>query len=131
MLGNRDQLIQVLLNLVKNAAEAISDSNKDGEITLSTSFRPGVHLSVRGSGKKVSLPLEVKVSNTGVAIAPDILPHLFEPFVSSKPNGKGLGLALTAKIVGDHGGIIECQSHDSETVFSILLPMTENQDNDH
>ncbi len=125
VLGNRDQLIQVLLNLVKNAAEAIDDSGVAGTITLSTSFRPGVHLSVRGSGERISLPLEVKVANTGARISEDILPHLFEPFVSSKPNGKGLGLALTAKIVGDHGGVIECDSNDRETVFSILLPLSE------
>lgn len=135
VLGNRDQLIQVLLNLVKNAAEAIEDAmedamedaNEEGEISLSTSFRPGVHLSVRGSGERISLPLEVKVTNTGAKIAPDILPHLFEPFVSSKPNGKGLGLALTAKIIGDHSGVIECESNDYQTVFTILLPMVEHE----
>ncbi len=132
VLGNRDQLIQVLLNLVKNAAEAIQaeaiqEAREGGEITLSTSFRPGVHLSVRGSGERISLPLEVKVANTGAQISADILPHLFEPFVSSKPNGKGLGLALTAKIVGDHGGVIECDSNKERTVFSILLPMSESQ----
>jgi len=125
VLGNRDQLIQVILNLVKNAAEAIDHAGEEGVINLSTSFRPGVHLSVRGSGERVSLPLEVKVSNTGARIAADILPHLFDPFVSSKPGGKGLGLALTAKIVRDHGGIIECDSDEKETVFSILLPMSE------
>ncbi len=125
VLGNRDQLIQVLLNLVKNAAEAIVETGQGGEITLSTSFRPGVHLSVRGSGERISLPLEVTVANTGEKIPADILPHLFEPFVSSKPNGKGLGLALTAKIVGDHGGVIECDSNDDRTVFSILLPMSD------
>ena len=127
VLGNRDQLIQVLLNLVKNAAEAIDDSKEAGEITLSTSFRPGVHLSVRGSGERISLPLEVKVINTGAKINDDILPHLFEPFVSSKPNGKGLGLALTAKIIGDHGGVIECESNEYQTVFSILLPVAEHE----
>ncbi|HFC05179.1 MAG TPA: PAS domain-containing protein [Rhizobiales bacterium] len=127
VLGNRDQLIQVLLNLVKNAAEAITDGGGEGAITLSTSFRPGVHLSVRGSGERISLPLEVRVANTGEKIPADILPHLFEPFVSSKPNGKGLGLALTAKIVGDHGGVIECDSDDRQTVFSILLPMSDDE----
>ncbi len=125
VLGNRDQLIQVLLNLVKNAAEAIKDGQEDGKITLLTSFRPGIHLSVRGSSERISLPLEVTVTNTGAGIPGDILPHLFEPFVSSKPNGKGLGLALTAKIIGDHGGVIECDSNDQRTTFSILLPMSE------
>lgn len=127
VLGNRDQLIQVFINLVKNAAEAVNEVDQSGTITLSTSFRPGVHLSVRGSGESISLPLEVCVSNTGIKIPDDIMPHLFEPFVSSKPNGKGLGLALTAKIIGDHGGVIECESNDETTVFSILLPMAENE----
>lgn len=123
--GNRDQLIQVLLNLIKNATEAMPDEGTKGHIKLSTAYRPGVHLSVPGGGEKVSLPLEVKVSNTGQKIPSELLPHLFEPFVSSKPNGKGLGLALTAKIVGDHGGVIECESNDKETVFTILLPMSD------
>jgi len=130
VLGNRDQLIQVVLNLVKNAAEAISETGNKGTITLATAYRPGVHLSVRGSGERVSLPLEVKISNTGAKIHPDILPHLFDPFVSSKPGGKGLGLALTAKIVHDHGGIIECESDDNQTVFSILLPMASDENNE-
>lgn len=124
--GNRDQLVQVLLNLVKNAAEAIVDNGSDGQITFSTAFRPGVHLSMRGGGERISLPLEVKVINTGSEIATDILPHMFEPFVSSKANGKGLGLALTAKIIGDHGGVIDCTSKNSKTEFSILLPMAKD-----
>jgi two-component system nitrogen regulation sensor histidine kinase GlnL len=127
VLGDRDQLVQVLINLVKNAAEAIEESGTDGAITLSTSFRPGVHLSMRGRGQRVALPLEVKVANSGPEISQDILPHLFDPFVSSKPNGKGLGLALTAKIVGDHGGVIECGRKNDQTVFTILLPMSEEE----
>ncbi len=129
--GNRDQLVQVLLNLVKNAAEAIQDSNnegQEGEIIFSTAFRPGVHLSMRGGQagaghERISLPLEVKVTNTGHEISADFIPHMFEPFVSTKPNGKGLGLALTAKIIGDHGGVIDCTSKNGKTEFAILLPM--------
>jgi len=126
--GNRDQLVQVLLNLVKNAAEAIIESAEDGNIVFSTAFRPGVHLSMRGNktssnNDRISLPLEVKITNTGSTIPADILPHMFEPFVSSKPNGKGLGLALTAKIIGDHGGVIDCTSKNNKTEFAILLPM--------
>ncbi len=133
--GNRDQLVQVLLNLVKNAAEAITENGGNGTIVFSTAFRPGVHLSMRSgkastSGDRISLPLEVKITNTGSTIPLDILPHMFEPFVSSKPNGKGLGLALTAKIIGDHGGVIDCTSKNDKTEFAILLPMAKTQSGD-
>ncbi len=119
--ANRDQLIQVFLNLVKNAAEAIG-SDPDGEIVLSTAFRPGVRLSVPGSRDRVSLPMEFCVRDNGAGVPPDLLPHLFDPFVTTKTNGTGLGLALVAKIVGDHGGVIECESQPRRTVFRVLMP---------
>ncbi|MGB8819331.1 MAG: nitrogen regulation protein NR(II) [Rhizobiaceae bacterium] len=120
VLANRDQLVQIFLNLVKNAAEAIGEES--GEITLSTAFRPGVRLSVPGSRERVSLPLEFCVIDNGRGVTDDIKPHLFDPFVTTKTNGSGLGLALVAKIVGDHGGVIECDSQPRRTVFRILLP---------
>lgn len=121
--GSRDKLVQVFLNLVKNAAEAIGDSRTDGQITLSTAFRPGVRLSVPGSQARVGLPLEIAVEDNGTGVPADLLQHLFDPFVSTKPSGTGLGLALVAKIVGDHGGIIECDSRPRCTVFRALMPM--------
>jgi two-component system nitrogen regulation sensor histidine kinase GlnL len=121
--ANRDHLIQVFLNLVKNAAESIGEAATDGEIQLSTAFRPGVRLKLPGSKTPVSLPLEFCVKDNGPGVSEDLRPHLFDPFVSTKPTGSGLGLALVAKIVGDHGGIIECESQVRHTVFRVLMPV--------
>jgi two-component system nitrogen regulation sensor histidine kinase GlnL len=122
VLANRDQLIQVFLNLVKNAAEAVTNID-DPEIALTTAFRPGVRLSIPGKATRVSLPLEFCVKDNGHGVPDDLLPNLFDPFVTTKPTGGGLGLALVAKIVGDHGGIIECESQPRKTIFRVLLPM--------
>ncbi|MEJ0076882.1 MAG: nitrogen regulation protein NR(II) [Alphaproteobacteria bacterium] len=127
VLANRDQFIQIFLNLVKNAAEAIGD-HADGQIELSTAFRPGVRLQIPGSKARVSLPLEFCVKDNGSGVPADLLPHLFDPFVTTKPAGTGLGLALVAKIVGDHGGIIECESQPRHTIFRVLMPMFTGDD---
>jgi len=121
--GNRDKLVQAFLNLVKNAAEAIGEGRSDGHITLRTAFRPGVRLSVPGASTRVGLPLMISVEDNGPGIAEHLRQHLFDPFVTTKQNGTGLGLALVAKIIGDHGGIIECDSQPRATCFQALMPM--------
>jgi two-component system, NtrC family, nitrogen regulation sensor histidine kinase GlnL len=120
--GNRDQLVQVVLNLVKNAAEAITEAG-EGEITLMTAYQHGVRIAMPGSRRRVELPLLVTIRDTGPGIPEDLRAHLFEPFVTSKPGGQGLGLALVAKIIGDHGGLIEVDSRPGRTDFRISLPV--------
>jgi two-component system nitrogen regulation sensor histidine kinase GlnL len=121
--ANRDQLVQVFLNLVKNAAESIGESAIDGEIHMTTAFRPGVRLTLPGSRSRVSLPMEFCIKDNGPGVPADLLHHMFDPFVTTKQSGSGLGLALVAKIVGDHGGIIECESQPRHTTFRVLMPM--------
>lgn len=118
--GDRDQLIQVFLNLIKNAAEATSDEG--AEITLTTAYSHGVRVAVPGTRQRMELPLEICVIDNGEGVPDDLQSHLFDPFVTTKPGGTGLGLALVAKVIGDHGGIIECDSIPRQTTFRVLLP---------
>lgn len=129
--GNRDQLVQVILNLVKNAAEAVTQGGQvNPEIVLATGFQHGMRLAVPGSMTRLDLPLLVTVRDNGPGIPEDIRPHLFEPFVSSKAAGSGLGLALVAKIIGDHGGLIEVESRPGRTEFRLHLPVLTDDEAD-
>ncbi len=119
--GNRDLLVQILLNLVKNAAEAVDPA--DGEIVLSTAYHHGLRIALPGSRKRVHLPLQVSIRDNGPGIPEAVRATLFEPFVTTKRGGQGLGLALAAKLVADQGGLIECDSRPGRTVFRLSLAM--------
>lgn len=119
--GNHDLLVQVFLNLVKNAAEALPGS--DGEIILTTAYRHGLRLAVPGGEGRQHLPLMISVADNGAGIPEDLRPYLFDPFVTTKRNGSGLGLALVAKVISDHGGVIEFDSQPRRTVFRVFLPV--------
>lgn len=121
--GNRDQLMQVFLNLVKNACEAAPSMS--GEVVLRTAYKHGVRFAMPGSKKRVHLPLMVSIVDNGAGIPDDIQPYLFDPFVTSKPKGSGLGLPLVAKIIGDHGGVIDFDSQPGRTEFKVMLPMAQ------
>jgi two-component system nitrogen regulation sensor histidine kinase GlnL len=119
--GNRDLLVQVFLNIVKNAAEAVPSA--EGEIILTTGYRHGLRLAGPGGEGRRHLPLMVAVTDNGAGIPEDMRPYLFDPFVTTKRNGTGLGLALVAKVIGDHGGVIEFDSQPRRTVFRVFLPV--------
>ncbi len=120
--GDRDLLIQVFLNLVKNAVEAVSA--KSGRIALKTSYVSGIHMHSGGEDvSNRSLPICIEVIDNGSGIPNHVREHLFDPFVTSKLHGSGLGLALTAKIINDHGGLVDFDSTTDGTSFRVYLPV--------
>ncbi len=117
---DRDQLIQVFLNLVKNAAEAAPE--EAGQITIRTKFQNGFRMSVGAAGDRLELPITVEIRDNGPGVPADMVDHLFQPFVSTKPKGSGLGLSLVAKIVAEHGGLVAYGDGQPGAVFKVRLP---------
>ncbi len=118
--GDADQLLQVFLNLLKNAAEA--SGNKGGIIRMRSFYDPALRIR-RKDGSTAALPLNIEIADDGPGIPPEIADAIFDPFVSGRENGTGLGLALVAKIIADHGGWIAAQSAPGRTVFRVSLPV--------
>jgi two-component system, NtrC family, nitrogen regulation sensor histidine kinase GlnL len=128
VLVHRDSMVQILINLLKNAAETAS-AGEVRTVRLTTAYRHGVSVSTSGRGTKISLPIEVCVIDDGPGAPPEIADALFEPFVSSKRSGRGLGLSLVEKLMRDMGGIIQYERAGSpeKTIFRLLLPRAEGK----
>jgi two-component system nitrogen regulation sensor histidine kinase GlnL len=122
--GEADQLLQVFQNLLKNACEA--SVTYGSSIRIKTSYNSGVKYAVTGSHTE-NLPLQIEVSDGGKGIPDNLINDIFDPFVTSKSNGTGLGLSLVSKIVAGHGGLIECTSHSGNTTFCVRLPIWRNK----
>jgi two-component system, NtrC family, nitrogen regulation sensor histidine kinase GlnL len=123
VLVHRDSLVQIILNLLKNASETV-DSGQRRRVVIATAFRHGVSFAVGDGDKKLPLPIELSISDDGPGAPLEIADHLFDPFVSAKAKGHGLGLALVDKLVRDMGGIVQYdRAGDPEmTIFRLLLP---------
>ncbi|WP_420380655.1 two-component system sensor histidine kinase NtrB [Marivita sp.] len=119
-LGDADQLLQVVLNLIKNASEA-ADAKTGGTVRLHTYYEHSYSLR-RADGSGQSLPLQVEVIDDGPGLPPEIRGDVFDPFVSGRENGTGLGLALVSKIISDHDGWVAVDSVPGKTRFRISLP---------
>lgn len=116
--ADSDQLLQVFLNLLKNAAQA---NMMGGRIRIRTFFEHSLRLRA-ASGKDVALPIHIEIIDDGPGIPPELLDEIFDPFISGRENGTGLGLALVSKIIAAHEGWITVESRPGRTVFRISLP---------
>ena len=118
---NRDALLQIMINLLKNAREAVANE-AEPVIAIATAYRHGITRADVAGGPRVPLPIEICVLDNGPGAPTDIAQHLFDPFVSGRPEGQGLGLALVDKLVRDMGGLVQYARENGWTVFRLLLP---------
>ncbi|MDV7141694.1 ATP-binding protein [Tropicimonas sp. TH_r6] len=126
--ADADQLLQIFQNLLKNAAQA--SGGQTGTIQLRTFYDQS--LRVRRKGQPTSrVPLQIEIIDDGPGLAPEIADEIFEPFVSGRENGTGLGLALVSKIIAEHKGWISVESVPGRTVFRISLPVAPKQKVEH
>ncbi len=114
--ADQDQLIQAILNIVRNATQAIEN---EGEIVLRTRTERQFTLGQT----RHKLVLRIDIIDNGCGIAPEIIKSIFYPMVTGRPEGTGLGLSIAQSLIHQHGGLIECESERTKTRFSVLLPL--------
>ena len=129
VLGDRALLIQAFLNLFKNACEACQQTNDKGVVRVMTSYALNNITSSSAQAREKFLPLQIDIIDNGPGIAEGLRDILFEPFISNKADGSGLGLAVVASAVADHGGLVSVQSQEGQTHFQILLPLSQTGSN--
>ena len=122
--ANKDILIQIFLNLLKNACEAASNTSK---IKIKTSFNSDKKISFSHEEIPSSLPLQIEIIDYGTGITKSLLPNIFDPFISSKKEGKGLGLSIVASGLNDMGAVIDVMSSPGLTNFIINFPLKKNK----
>lgn len=118
--GHRDLLIQAFINIIKNASEA-TDSN--GEIVIKTSYSQGRRLTFAAVDGGSYAPVQVEVIDNGAGISEELRDHIFDPFVSGRSGGSGLGLTMVASVIADHGAMIDVESVPGQTVFRMNFPV--------
>lgn len=128
IMGDRALLIQAFLNLLKNACEACDSTGDKGVVRIITSYALHSITSSSAQAREKVLPLQIDIIDNGEGIPSSLRDILFEPFISSKSEGSGLGLAVVASAVADHGGLVSVQSQKGQTAFQILLPLSQQSD---
>jgi two-component system, NtrC family, nitrogen regulation sensor histidine kinase GlnL len=118
--ADKDLLIQILINIIKNGCEA---SSNNGKIKIKTSFNSDKKISFSHEEIPSSLPLQIEIIDYGIGISNNLLPNIFDPFVSSKKDGKGLGLSIVASGLNDMGAVIDVLSSPGLTNFCINFPL--------
>ena len=118
--GHRDLLIQAFINIIKNASEA---TELNSEITLKTSYSQGRRLTFAAVNGGSDAPVQVEVIDNGRGISEELRDHIFDPFVSGRSGGSGLGLTMVASVIADHGAMIDVESVPGQTVFRMNFPV--------
>ena len=126
IMGDKALLIQAFLNILKNACEACEGQAEGGIVRVVTSYALQNFTSATAQAREKFLPLQIDIIDNGKGIAEELREILFEPFISNKTEGSGLGLAVVASAVADHGGVVSVNSQEGQTHFQILLPLTQN-----
>ena len=119
--GNLDALIQILINLIKNASEAVNNT-PDPRIRLTTAYRHGLSWDAEDGQGQRPLPVEIAIADNGPGVPDAIVDSLFDPFVTGKSEGQGLGLALVDKLAREMGGFVQHERQGTWTVFRLHLP---------